>query len=29
MFGSFTYRSTTLGKQVTSPFAVYARVVNG
>ncbi|MDX2200136.1 MAG: nuclear transport factor 2 family protein [Phycisphaerae bacterium] len=29
MFGRFTYRSTTLGKQVTSPFAVYARVVAG
>lgn len=29
MFGSFTYRSTTLGKRVTSPFAVYARVVDG
>lgn len=29
MFGSFTYRSTALGKQVTSPFAVYARVVDG
>lgn len=29
MFGSFTYRSTVLGKQVTSPFAVYARVVDG
>ena len=29
MFGSFTYRSTTLGKQVTSPFAVYAHVVGG
>jgi len=29
MFGSFTYRSTTLGKQVTSPFAVYARVIDG
>ena len=29
MFGSFTYRSATLGKRVTSPFAVYARVVDG
>lgn len=29
MFGSFTYRSTTLGKQVTSPFSVYARVEGG
>lgn len=29
MFGSFTYRSTVLGKQVTSPFAVYAKVVDG
>lgn len=29
MFGSFTYRSTVLGKQVTSPFAVYARVTDG
>jgi ketosteroid isomerase-like protein len=29
MFGSFTYRSTVLGKPVTSPFAVYARVVDG
>lgn len=29
MFGSFTYRSTTLGKQVTSPFAIYAHVVDG
>jgi len=29
MFGSFTYRSTVLGKQVTSPFAVFARVTDG
>ena len=29
MFGSFTYRSKVLGKQVTSPFSVYARVVDG
>ncbi len=29
MFGRFTYRSTVLGKQVTSPFAVFARVVGG
>src|SRR5690606_19535036 len=29
MFGSFTYRSAVLGKQVTSPFAVFARVENG
>ena len=29
MFGRFTYRSTTLGTQVTSPFAVYAHVVDG
>jgi ketosteroid isomerase-like protein len=29
MFGSFTYRSTVLGKQVTSPFAVFAKVVDG
>lgn len=29
MFGRFIYRSTVLGKQVTSPFAVYARVVDG
>ncbi|MBT0667309.1 nuclear transport factor 2 family protein [Novosphingobium profundi] len=29
MFGSFTYRSTVLGKQVTSPFAVFARVEGG
>ena len=29
MFGSFTYRSVKLGKQVTSPFSVYARVVDG
>ncbi len=29
MFGSFTYRSKVLGKQVTSPFSVFARVVDG
>ncbi|GGD40154.1 nuclear transport factor 2 family protein [Aureimonas glaciei] len=29
MFGSFTYRSAVLGKQVTSPFAVFAKVVAG
>jgi ketosteroid isomerase-like protein len=29
MFGSFTYRSTVLGKQVTSPFAVFAKVIDG
>ena len=29
VFGRFTYRSTTLGKTVTSPFAILARVING
>jgi uncharacterized protein len=29
VFGRFTYTSTVLGKQVTSPFAVYAKVVGG
>ena len=29
MFGRFTYKSTVLGKTVTSPFAVLAKVVNG
>lgn len=29
MFGRFTYRSRVLGKLVTSPFAVFARVANG
>ena len=29
MFGRFTYRSTTLGKAVTSPFAILARVSAG
>jgi ketosteroid isomerase-like protein len=29
MFGSFTYRSAVLGKRVTSPFAVFARVTDG
>ncbi len=29
LFGSFTLRSTTLGKQVTSPFSILARVRNG
>ena len=29
MFGRFTYRSTTLGKAVTSPFAILARVTDG
>ena len=29
MFGRFTYRSRVLGKHVTSPFAAFARVVNG
>jgi hypothetical protein len=29
MFGRFTYRSTTPGRQVTSPLAVYAHVVDG
>jgi uncharacterized protein len=29
MFGRFTYRSTMLGKTVTSPFAVFARCENG
>ena len=29
MFGRFTYRSTTLGKAVTSPFAILARVQSG
>ena len=28
VFGHFTYRSTTLGKAVTSPFAILARVAN-
>lgn len=29
VFGRFTYRSTTLSKAVTSPFAILARVTNG
>jgi ketosteroid isomerase-like protein len=29
IFGTFTYTSNTLGKTVTSPFAVLARVENG
>jgi uncharacterized protein len=29
VFGSFTYTSTVLGKRVTSPFAVLAKVENG
>jgi uncharacterized protein len=29
MFGRFTYKSTVLGKVVTSPFAVFARVKGG
>ena len=29
MFGRFTYRSATLGKAVTSPFAILARVRDG
>ena len=29
VFGRFTYRSRTLGKTVTSPFAIRARVVDG
>lgn len=29
LFGRMTYRSTVLGKQVTSPFAVYVEVVDG
>ena len=29
MFGRFTYRSVTLGKAVTSPFAILAKVKDG
>jgi uncharacterized protein len=29
VFGRFTYTSTVLAKQVTSPFAVFAKVLNG
>ena len=29
VFDSFTYRSTTLGKAITSPFAILARVSDG
>ena len=29
VFGRFTYRSVTLGKAVTSPFAILARVAGG
>ena len=29
MFGSFTYKTRTLGKEITSPFALLARVTNG
>lgn len=28
MFGSFTYKTRTLGKEITSPFALLARVTN-
>jgi ketosteroid isomerase-like protein len=29
MFGSFTYKTRTLGKEITSPFALLARVTDG
>ena len=29
MFGSFTYRTRTLGKEITSPFALLVRVTDG
>lgn len=29
VFGRFTYTSTVLGKQVTTPFAIHAKVVDG
>jgi uncharacterized protein len=29
MFGSFTYKTKTLGKEITSPFALLARVTDG
>ena len=29
MFGCFTYKSFVLGKVVTSPFAIFAKVANG
>ena len=29
VFGRFTYRSNTLGKAVTSPFAILARMIDG
>ncbi len=29
MFGRFTYKSIVLGKTVTSPFAIFAKVANG
>ncbi len=29
LFSRFTYRSTTLGKAATSPFAILARVTDG
>ncbi len=29
MFGSFTYKTRTLGKEITSPFALLARVTSG
>ena len=29
MFGSFTYKTRTLGKEITSPFALLAKVTNG
>ena len=29
VFGSFTYRSTTLGKAITSPFSILAKVSDG
>jgi ketosteroid isomerase-like protein len=29
MFGSFTYKTRTLGKEITSPFALLAKVANG
>ena len=29
VFNRFTYRSTTLGKRVSSPFAIFAKVIDG
>jgi hypothetical protein len=29
MFGSFTYKTKTLGEEITSPFALLARVTDG